>query len=97
MASYHGFEEAELIKAHLIVEEFRFRRELAGLGESRQVEVYEASLTKKQAASALGVSQRTIDREIKAGRLLASGVGTQVRVDRDELDRFKQLQTKRKR
>ena len=91
---YYGFDKDELVKAHLIVEEFRFRRELAAL-DPASVEVVEAALTKSQAAKALRVSQRTIEREITAGNLVATGIGKSVRIERDELERYKRLRNKK--
>lgn len=53
-----------------------------------KVAVRRLAYSMKEAAQAIGISERSVFQAIKDGRLRASKLGRSVRIHRDELDRF---------
>lgn len=47
-------------------------------------------LTRKEAAEKLGISERTLDRYLKAGRIKSNKYDRAVRISKNEIDRFLQ-------
>ncbi len=56
-----------------------------------------ALLTKRQAAERLGISERSVEREIREGRLRSLRIGKARRVDPRDLERYIEQQKERTR